>query len=145
MANVNMDGDQSFLLNTIKQVIADGGRVSHILNAKISNQGDYGTRIRKALFRELKDRPITHDINGVNVTITWKTSAQESSAYYYTDVTMFTDPVVQRHTELTLVQILNAITPRFPNLQDGSAGLAFLVTRPLMKDVNVLGAGEDVL
>ena len=39
MAQINMDGRQSFFLNDIKNHIRQGGNVTHILNVKVSRQG----------------------------------------------------------------------------------------------------------
>jgi hypothetical protein len=147
MAQINMDGRQSFLLNDIKNHIRLGGNVTHILNVKVSRQGtsETGTRIRQEIFRRIKGIPITKIINGVNVAITWNTSALSSSAYYHADIAMFTEIVVKRHTQLLLNDILQQIDAQFNHVfTNGATGLAFMVTRPLIREV-VLGDESDEL
>ena len=139
MAQINMNGRQSFLLNDIKQHIQSGGNVTHILNVKISRQGtnDVGNQIRQHLFQRINNCPIQCMVNGMNVTITWRSNATSSSAYYHADVMgMLGDTAVQRHTEILLTRLLAALNERFDNVfRDGATGLAFLVSKPLVREV----------
>lgn len=145
MAQINMNGKQSFLLNDIKQHIRNGGNVSHILNVKVSNQrsAEEGNRIREQIFRTVCRNPITKIINGVHVTITWRSSATNTSAYYHTDVGgMFGDTAVKLHSQALLRDLLQELDPQFNNVfANGTTGVAFLVTKPLVREV-VLGDDE---
>ena len=80
-----MNGRQSFLLNDIKQVIRGGGIVSHILKVKVSNERtpEEGDRIRAALFHALNNVTYILDVGGAIVSITWRTSATTTSAYFH--------------------------------------------------------------
>jgi hypothetical protein len=146
MAQINMDGRQSFLPNDIKHHIRRGGNVTHILNVKVSRQGttETGSRIRREISRRIQGTPITKDVNGVPVTITWRSNARTSSAYYHADVGgMFGDLAVKLHTRLLLTDILNQIDLPFNGIfTNGATGLAFMVSRPLMRQV-VLGDESD--
>ena len=106
-----MNGRQSFLLNDIKQVIRNGGNVTHILNVKVSNQpeSNIGNRIRRRIFNLINGHPITKQLDGIPVTITWRSNANSSSAYYHADVSFFTDLVVKRHTKALLSDLLGML------------------------------------
>lgn len=75
--------ENSFILNDIKNIIRNGGNVTHILNIKISKQptSEIGNEIRRRLFRSIRGIPIVKAVGGMNVTITWRSSANSSSAY----------------------------------------------------------------
>ena len=81
MAQITMNGRQSFLLNDIKNHIRQGGNVTHILNVEVSCQrtNEIGSRIRQEIFRRIKGIPITKIVNGVNITLTWNSNARASS------------------------------------------------------------------
>lgn len=135
-----MTGQQSFLLNDIKNHLRHGGNVTHILNVKVSRQPDNETRIaiRQSIFERIANRPICLNVNGIPVTVKWNTSAKCSSAYYYADVPMFTDIVVKAHSKILLRNILNEIDEQFNQIfTEDTTGLALLVTRPLMREVAI--------
>jgi hypothetical protein len=130
---INADGAQSFHLNTIKNELREGRNVSHILNVKLSNQQgiERGNAIRQAIYKKINSITITKVVNNRNVDITWKSSATQTSAYYYTDVEGFYgDVAVKTHTAILLSDLLNQLRPVF-----GEISLAFLVTRPLVREV----------
>ncbi|KAJ3262287.1 hypothetical protein HK103_002701 [Boothiomyces macroporosus] len=135
--NINMNGKQPFLLNDIKNVLRQGGNVTHILNLKVSNQPDTATgdEIRKAIYRQIANRQLTHQVLGVAVTITWRTSAKQTSAYYHCDVAgLFGDRAVKLHTQVLLQHVLNAIDNQFNNIfSTNRTGLSFIVTKPLAR------------
>ncbi|KAJ3400718.1 hypothetical protein HDV05_000948, partial [Chytridiales sp. JEL 0842] len=136
--NIDMDGRQSFLLNDIKNVLRNGGNVTHILNVELSRQMDKqtGDSIRNAIFQRIRNNPIQKVVHGVHVTITWRTSASSSSAYYHADVPYFTDLIVKRHTEQLLQDLLEELNGQFNNIfMDGMTGLAFLISKPLTREV----------
>lgn len=89
-------------------------------------------------FAPFVETPITKIINGVHVTITWRSSATHTSAYYHTDVGgMFGDTAVKLHSQALLRDLLQ--DPQFNNVfAYGTTGVAFLVTKPLVREV-VLG------
>ncbi|KAJ3065851.1 hypothetical protein HK102_007803 [Quaeritorhiza haematococci] len=137
-----MNGRESFLLNDIKGVIRSGGNVTHILNVKVSRQmsAEQGTAIRRAIYQRIANKPLTKHVTGVPATITWRTTATSSSAYYHADVPLFTDIVVKEHTKQLLRDILNAIDNQFGNVfTSGITGLAFLVSKPLSRQVVIMG------
>jgi hypothetical protein len=137
-----MNGRQSFLLNDIKNHIRQGGNVTHILYVKIANQPDntIGNAIRLAIFRRICGIPITRRVNGMNVTITWRSAAVQTSAYYHADVQgMLGDTAVKLHSMSLLRNILTVIDAQFENIfTNGTTGVSFLVTKPLVREV-VLG------
>jgi hypothetical protein len=138
MAQINMNGRQSFLLNDIKMVIRNGGNVTHILNVKVSNEQENGkgNSIRQEIFRRIQGKPIVKMVNGREVDITWMSSASKSSSYYYANVTDFTDTVVKQHTKLLLQDLLVELDPLFDQVfTKRLTGLAFLVTLPLTRRV----------
>ena len=159
-----MNGGQSFLRNDVKRVIRHGGNVTHILNVKVSifetkvksfkantlnqvsNQpnDEVGQAIRRRIFQHIQGRPQLQEIDTVPVTITWHSSAHSTSAYYYADVPMFTDVVVKRHTSILLQNLLQQIDGEFGAIfARGTTRLAFLVTKPLTREV-VLDYDSDV-
>ena len=104
--------------------------MTHVLNVKISRQGEEGTgnRIRAAVFA----RAITKNVQGQQVTVTWRTSATRTSAYYYCD-SAFTNRYVIGHTKILLNDILNKIDAMFNHaFTRGETGMAFLVTNPAL-------------
>eukprot|EP00835_Amoeboradix_gromovi_P000812 NODE_30_length_32972_cov_0.541052.p15 type:complete len:169 gc:universal NODE_30_length_32972_cov_0.541052:32221-32727(+) len=144
MASINMNGRQSFLLNDIKTTIRNGGTVTHILNVKVYNEQNpkIGNEIRKTIFKVINHIPITKRVYGIDVTVTWRSNATTSSAYYHSD-NAFIDRYVKKHTEILLKSLLgNAIistdgaNQRFSNIfSDNITGLTFLVTKPLVKEI----------
>ncbi|TPX55061.1 hypothetical protein PhCBS80983_g05631 [Powellomyces hirtus] len=135
-----MNGRQSFLLNDIKTTIRNGGNVTHILNVKISNEGPnkIGTRVRQRVFQLIKDKQLIQQVNDIPIAVTWKSSAKLSSAYYHSNNPMFTDMVIKRHTKLLLEYIIREIDGEFNNVfSTGTTGLAFMVTKPLTREVAV--------
>lgn len=88
MAQIDMNGQQSFLLNDIKNHIRQGGNVTHILNVKVSNQRspEEGNRIHQKIFQQIANTAQTKNVMGLNFAITWRTSATATSAYYHCDV-----------------------------------------------------------
>jgi hypothetical protein len=146
MASINMNGQQSFLLNDIKQHIATGGNVTHILNVKVSRQPSYeiGTQIKQDIFRHIRGNAITKMVNGVAVAITWRSNARACSAYYHADVGgMFGDFAVKEHTKILLRDMLHTLDDKFVGIFEATTtGLAFLVTCPLVREV-VLADDDD--
>jgi hypothetical protein len=142
-----MDGRQSFLLNDIKQHIRQGGNVSHILNVKVSRQpsSEVGTRIRQEIFRRINETPITIMLSNIPITITWRSSARKSSAYYHSDVGgIFGDVAVKGHTKLLLSRILAQIDGQFNHIfSNNQTGLVFMVSRPLVREVVILDESEN--
>ncbi len=134
-----MDGKQSFLLNDIKQHVRNGGNVTHILNVKVSRQtsAEEATRIRQMIFRAINNIPITKAIGPMNVTITWRTSASQTTSYYHCDVGgWLSDVAVKEHTKLLLRDLLKALDGQFNNIfTNRVTGVAFLVTKPLSRQV----------
>ncbi|KAJ3391833.1 hypothetical protein HDU92_008801 [Lobulomyces angularis] len=147
MAQINMNGKQSFLLNDIKQHIAKGGNVTHILNVKVSNQPENkgGSRIRQLIFNRINNIPITINVDGTDVTVTWRSNAVSSSAYYHSN-NIFIDTIVKKHTKLLLRTVLgvidNAVGGVFAN---GTTGLAFIVTKPLVREVVLVDDDADII
>ncbi|RYH10726.1 hypothetical protein EON65_39355 [archaeon] len=71
------------------------------------------------------------------VNITWRTSARTTSAYYHCDVGgMLGDVAVKEHTKCLLRDVLTALDPEFDGaFTAGHTGVAFLVTKPLVREV----------
>ena len=141
-----MNGRQSFVMNEIKDEIRQGRDVTHVLNVKISRQGEEGTgdRIRKAIFQRVANRAIPKRVEGQQVTITWKTSATKTSAYYYCD-SPFTNRYVIGHTKILLRDILNDIDATFNNVfTRHETGVAFLVTNPALYRIPAPDQFEEV-
>ena len=146
VAAINMSGRQSFLLNDIKQELRNGGNVTHILNVKVSRQRrpEEGTSIRQEIFKRIANVNLAKNVNGIPVSIKWRTTASSTSAYYHADVPLFTDIVVKRHTEQLLHDILTNLNPRFDNVfANGTTGLAFLVSKPLTREVAIGDEDEE--
>lgn len=144
MATINMHGRRSFLLNDIKREIRNGRTVTHILNIKISNQpnAETGNRIRQRIFQIIKGKPITKDIHGLSVAVTWQTSATSRSAYYFSN-NAFIDTFVKRHTKKLLTDVISQIDEEFGRIfSTGRTGLAFICTKPLVREV-VLDDDDD--
>jgi len=113
---------------------------------KISRQGEEGTgnRIRTTIFGCIANQAITKDVQGQQVTITWRTSATTTSAYYYCD-SAFTNRYVVGHTKILLRDILDAIDATFNHVfTRGETGIAFLVTNPALYRVPAPGQFDDV-
>ena len=140
-----MNGKQSFLLNDIKREIENGGTVTHILNIKISNQpnSEIRNQIRQRIFRIIKGKTITKHINGRPVDVTWQTSATSSSAYYFSN-NAFIDTLVQEHTQRLLRDVTDQIDAEFDNIfSTGRTGLAFICTKPLVREVVLIGGNNN--
>ena len=129
MAQINI------LLNDIKRIVRQGGNVTHILNVKVAKeqQNEMGSAIRQAIFHRICGQPLTERVCNVNVAITWQSSATQSSAYYYSDNYVI-DSYVKKHTRLLFRRILAELDETFGNV-NGVAGLAFIFTRPIMRQV----------
>ena len=130
--------ENSFILNDIKNIIRNGGNVTHILNIKISKQptSEIGNEIRRRLFRSIRGIPIVKAVGGMNVTITWRSSANSSSAYYHSDNAYITDLAVKEHTKMMLRDLLNTLDNTFNNIfSNGITGLSFIVTKPLTRTI----------
>ena len=86
------------------------------------------------------------EVNGVPVSITWRSNAQQTSAYYHCDVEgIFGDRAVKEHTKLLLCDIIREIDSNYANIfTNGDTGVAFLVTRPLFREV-ALDVEDDAL
>lgn len=131
----------------MKRHIRDGNNITHILNVKVSREGlnNIGTQIRQTIFHRINGIPITKEISGVNVTITWNSNATASSAYYYADVGgIFGDVAVKRHTVRLLNDLLTELDERFNRVfSTNVTGLAFLVTKPLVREVVIDDDDDD--
>eukprot|EP01040_Poterioochromonas_malhamensis_P014050 gene14050-15522_t len=146
MAQINMDRRQSFLLNDIKQVIGQGGNVTHILNVKVSNppSPDEGNRIRAAIYRSIANTPIHKVVNAQAITLRWRTSATTTSAYYHCDAGFFNDKAVKEHTKKLLRDLLISLDPQFNNIfLNGTTGVAFKVTKPLVREVVLVDDDDE--
>ena len=139
MAQIHMNGRQSFLLNDMKQVLRNGGMVTHFLNVKISRQRskEEGNAIRDRLYRWIANQNRLYNVNDLgqlaDVSITWRTTAVRSSAYYHCDAGLLTDQAVKLHAMALLRDVLNQIDADFDYIfTNGTTGIAFLVSRPLV-------------
>ena len=98
-SNINNTPDNSSLHLGIKNYINEGGNVSHILNVIISLQtpSNIMTQIRQQVFDKINNIPIMFNINGMKITITWRSNA--ISNYYYTDIKgIYGDMAVKLHS-----------------------------------------------
>jgi hypothetical protein len=146
MQQINLDGSQSFHLNAIKEVLRSGEIVTHILNVKVSKQPTkkFGDRLRSKIFSAIANRAVLKVIDGADVTVTWRTSARKSSAYYHCDATIYNDDIISRHTERMLNELLNGLDAAFDHrFSNGTTGLAYLVSKPLV--LAGLDEAEEVL
>ena len=132
-----MDGSYSSLLNDIRQHVKNGGNVTHILNVKISNQqsAEEGARIHQMIFRAINNISIAKMVGPMNVSITWRTSALQTSTYYHCDVGgLLGDVAVKEHTKLLLRDLLTSLDAQLNNIfTNGVTGVSFLVTKPLAR------------
>lgn len=137
-----MDGRQSILFKDIKKHIRNGGNVTHILNVDVSRQrsAEEGTLIRQMIFRNINNKPIVKEVGPINVSITWRTSSLQTSAYYHCDVGgLLGDVAVKEHTKLLLRDLLTSLDGQFNNIfTNGVTGVALLVTKPLVREVVLL-------
>lgn len=129
---INIEGRQPQMLVDIRNFIQAGNNITHILNVKVSNQvsKETGDRIRQQLYSTIANRNIQLLINGVQVAITWITTALQTSAYYYADIPMFTDVVVESHTQMLLTQTLGAMGAAHPAWFNPNTGVVFMITKP---------------
>lgn len=128
------------LSSEIKQLTRRGSNVSHILHVNISTPPkDLAIPIRHAIFRIINEERITKEVDGVPVSITWRSSAQQTSAHFYCDVNgMFGDRAVNEHTKLLLRDVVHQLDPQFGNIfANGDTGVSFVVTRPLVLEVAI--------
>lgn len=126
-----MNGRQS-LLNDIKTHVRRGGNVTHILHVKVSREpsADIGHLIRQKIFRAIANVAITKIVNGQQITLTWRTTATTTSAYYHCDAVFFNDNAVKAHTKELLAGLLSTLNASFNNIfANGTTGLTFLVTK----------------
>ena len=138
-----MDSDQSFLLNDIKQHVKDGGNVTHILNVQMSQRlnSEKATCAKQAIYRFIQGIAITYTINSMNVTITWRASTDQTSAYHADVGGMYGDVAVKRHTNMLLQTLIHQLDPLFEFcFTQGITGIktteiSLVVTRPLMRTV----------
>jgi hypothetical protein len=145
MASINMDGCQSFILNDIKNEMRQGRNVTHVLNVKISRQGEAGTgnRIRSAIFGRMANRTITKIVHGQQVTVTWRTSAKRTSAYYFCE-SEFNNINVVGHAKVLLKDIIEDIDATFQGIfTRGETGIAFIVTIPAKYTMQTVQLAPD--
>ena len=103
-----------------------------------------GTQIRQEIFGKINGCPNTQLVNGQPITITWRTTCTQSSAYYHSD-NIYIDRIVKRHTELLLQEVIgipllsDSLAQTDNQLQNvfgnGLTGLAFIVTKPLTREI----------
>mgnify|MGYP001035834076 CR=1 FL=1 len=133
-SNINNTPDNSSLHLGIKNYINEGGNVSHILNVIISLQtpSNIMTQIRQQVFDKINNIPIMFNINGMKITITWRSNA--ISNYYYTDIKgIYGDMAVKLHTEM----LLKLIDMASYNNIEGESILAFMATKSLAQTVPI--------
>ena len=72
------------------------------------------------------------------MTVTWRTSAKENTAYYFCD-SEFINLYVVGHTEMLLRDIVDAIDGTFNRMfTRGEIGIGFIVTNPALHRVLTL-------
>lgn len=139
MAQIHLNGRQSFLLNDIKDHLRIGGNVTHILNVKVSCQrsADEGNCIRQRIYQQIANKAHQLNVFGMNFAITWRTSATNTSEYYHCDVGgLLGDMAVKGHSKALLSNVLNDIDNEFDQVFSlGITGVAFLVSKPLVREV----------
>lgn len=138
MTQFDAEESQYRLRQDIKRTVKGGGNVSHILTVEVSYRTNTETeaQIKDYIFRRMAGVPITQIIEGVNVAITWRTSAVSGTSHYHADVKMFTDMVVKQHTQLLLRELLVELSIKFNlSFMNGDARLHLLLTRPLTKQI----------
>ncbi len=133
-----MDEQLSFLRNDFKQIVQQGGNVTHILYVKLSGQpsAEVGNNIRTAIFNLIANVHIKNIVNGQAISLTWRTTATASLAYYHCDAVLFNDFGVKEHTRILLRDVRNGLDAQFNNIfSNGTTGLAFVVFKPLAREV----------
>jgi hypothetical protein len=133
-SNINNTPDNSSLHMGIKNYINECGNVSHILNVIISLQttSNITNQIRQQVFNKINNIPIMFKINGMEITITWRSNSV--SNYYYTNMEgIYGDMAVKLHTEM----LLNLIDMSSYNNIEGESILAFMATKSLAHTVPV--------
>lgn len=127
------------MADDIKRHVRNGGNVSHILHVKVSNprSAEEGNRIREQIFRAVCETPVTKIIDGVHVTITWRSCGGCASDYYHADVGgMFGDTAVKLHSQALHRDLLQELDSQFSDVfTDGTTGVAFCLTKPLVREV----------
>jgi hypothetical protein len=129
------------LLNDIKDVLRNGGNVTHLLEVKVSRQyrSKEKTAIQREIFKVIANTPVTMIVDGVAVTIIWRTSASANTAYYHADVPFFTDIIVKRHTMQLLADSRLMLNPHFNNIIAADiTSLAFVVSKPLSRTITLV-------
>jgi hypothetical protein len=135
MTYFNMNGCQSFIVHDIRNEMLEGREVTHILNVKVWNpgEGEVKRRIRAAIYERIANVPITKNVMGFQVTVTWKPTANVKMSYYFCN-SRFSDDYVIGHTKALFKEIKKAIDEEFNKIFTTKiAGLAFFVTIPALE------------
>ena len=131
----NSDESSMLLLNKdINTHIYGGGNVSHILNVNIyqPTTNDIANQIRQQVFDKINNIPIMFTIRNIQVVVTWRSNAV--SNHYHADVGgIYGDIAVKLHTEM-LSKLFDNIGE---NGDNGCFGLAFMVTKPLVRTIPI--------
>ena len=98
------------------------------------------------IFNVINKKRIVKEVSGIPITIEWRSNATQTSSYYHCDVNgIFGDRAVRGHTQLLLRDIIREIDASFNFIfKTGQTGIAFLVTRPLVREVALCDDDDDV-
>lgn len=139
-----MEGEQIFELNGVRQIIRDGGKVTHILKVEVARHvsAETANRIQTAIYTHIANVPIKTIVNGLPVTITWTPAEAAYPAYYHLNSVTFSDVAIHGHTKALLRQLIDRLDPDFDNgFSNGTIGVALLVSQGLKRKVNIPTGG----
>jgi hypothetical protein len=96
-----------------------------------------------AIFERIANRPITNIVQGQQVTVTWRTNAMRTSAYYFCQST-FNNRFVVGHAKILLRDTLDDIYVTFNCVfTRGETLIAFLVTNPAVYTMQTVQIASD--
>ena len=148
MAHINMEGEQIFALNGVRQIVRGGGKVTHILKVEVARHvsAEIADRIQTAIYNHIANVAIKTIVNGLPVTITWTPADAAYPAYYHLNSVMFSDVAIHHHTQALLRQLIDRLNPDFDNgFTNGTIGVALLVSQGLKRPVNIVSGGFILL
>ncbi len=120
------------MMNDNSNFIQEGGNVTHKMEIKVSQPVSCaaGNQIGQALHDAIVNTDFDLLINGVQVTIRWRTLTTRIG-HYDAFIPMFTDVVVDTHVRLLLTRLVGMLQTAIPDCFDANTGVMFWITKPI--------------
>jgi hypothetical protein len=148
MAHINMEGEQIFALNGVRQIVRGGGKVTHILKVEVARHvsAETADRLQTAIYNHIANVAITIIAKGKPVFVTWTPAEAAYPNYYHCYSALFNDGGVLHHTQALLRQLIDRLDPDFDNgFSNGTLGFALLVSKPFGREVYIDSGGFILL